>query len=724
MNNKKKMKKQQILFLLIGLILISCSNKQEMNFNSPGTGNPLLPGYFADPTVKKFGDTYYIYATTDGIKLASGEPQVWISKDFVNWYNYEMDIELPEGLTNCWAPDVMKGADGKYYYFMGNCQFGCNIYGYVSDSPMGPWEPVNDGEPVIPVGTGKEHLPALDAQFIETDEGKISAWFGTWCTSFGGLGWAELNPLNLKIEKEGIIPVEQLPDVFEAAYPIKRNDRWIMMYSSGDCRLDSYAVHYAWADSLYGPYHYGENNPILAGSEDGKIDSPGHNSILEENGDYFILYHRHDNPHSSGGEFRQICADPLIFGNDTTIERIIPTHNGIGYLAENSISYRNLAYLSDVSASSYYHLSSPPTRFESEGINHSYLPEFATDDNNGTLWKAEDGRLPQILTIDLGKKNNIKRIMTQFEYPTFYYQYKWEISTDSLNWQIFSDRTSNRRSGSPMIDDNDCEARYLRITITGTEKTGMFAAIWNVKVYDELFEVPQFSNKEVIEGPGSVVGQRRLLAELDFDDESIGVVDKGIENKGELGGVFNPVGKPAISVNDGVKSINLDGDSYLILSEKAPESLNWNAPFTVTAWVYNPEIGTGECLVSWNSRRNMLQASYASMMYGVGPYGAVAHGDGYVDVAFNEVPEAGKWQHLAVTFDGMCEYVYVNGEIDRQFPLSLFVDSDRIMIGASGMPHENFTGSIMGVRLYDGFSTREQILEIMAETYTAFNKQK
>ena len=22
--------------------------------------NPILPGYFADPTVKKFGDTYYI----------------------------------------------------------------------------------------------------------------------------------------------------------------------------------------------------------------------------------------------------------------------------------------------------------------------------------------------------------------------------------------------------------------------------------------------------------------------------------------------------------------------------------------------------------------------------------------------------------------------------------------------------------------------------------------
>ena len=73
---------------------------------------------------------YYIYSTTDGVKLASGEPTVWISKDMVNWYNHELDIALPDGLTNCWAPDVVKGKDGKYYYYMGNCQFGCNIYGY------------------------------------------------------------------------------------------------------------------------------------------------------------------------------------------------------------------------------------------------------------------------------------------------------------------------------------------------------------------------------------------------------------------------------------------------------------------------------------------------------------------------------------------------------------------------------------------------------------------
>ena len=298
--------------LLIGFFLMSCGSK-SVPLKREGildNGNPLLPGYFADPTVKKFGDTYYIYATTDGIKLASGEPQVWISKDFVNWYNYEMDIRLPKGLTNCWAPDVLHAIDGRYYYFFGNCQFGCNIYGYVSDSPIGLWKPINQGKPVIPVGTGLKNLPALDAQFLRNENGSISVFFGTWCSSFGDMGWADINAAKVdSICSAGYIPMKQIPHAFEAAYPLKRDSIYFLMYSSGDCRLSSYAVQYAWARHPHGPYTYGRNNPILSSNGDGTVDGPGHHSVLEENGQYFIVYHRHDNPHSTGGEFRHVCAD-------------------------------------------------------------------------------------------------------------------------------------------------------------------------------------------------------------------------------------------------------------------------------------------------------------------------------------------------------------------------------------------------------------------------------
>ena len=64
-----------IIQLVIGIMLLmSCSTFAQQSPTAPANGNPILPGYFADPTIKKFGDNYYIYATTDGVKLASGEP--------------------------------------------------------------------------------------------------------------------------------------------------------------------------------------------------------------------------------------------------------------------------------------------------------------------------------------------------------------------------------------------------------------------------------------------------------------------------------------------------------------------------------------------------------------------------------------------------------------------------------------------------------------------------
>jgi arabinoxylan arabinofuranohydrolase len=60
--------------------------KNDVKFDSPKAANPLLPGYFADPTIIEDKGTFYVYATSDMpswndiTKLA-----VWSSKDFVNW---------------------------------------------------------------------------------------------------------------------------------------------------------------------------------------------------------------------------------------------------------------------------------------------------------------------------------------------------------------------------------------------------------------------------------------------------------------------------------------------------------------------------------------------------------------------------------------------------------------------------------------------------------------
>lgn len=697
------MTKRIILLFCLGTLLSSFMaqpTKKEL-------GNPIVPGYFADPTIKKFGDTYYIYSTTDGIKLASGEPTVWVSKDLHNWYNKKLEIDLPVGLTNCWAPDVLQAGNGKYYYYMGNCQFACNIYGYESDSPLGPWTPINEGKPVIPVGTGLEHLPALDAQFFQTN-GDLYSYFGTWCTSFKGMGWAKINTDDMyTIEAEGNIPIDEIPGAFEAAYVFERNGIYFLTYSSGDCRLGTYAVHYCWSNSPEGPWNYGKNNPILESTADGFVDSPGHHSILEESDSYYLFYHRHDNPHSSGGMHRQICVNPIYFETDHEIKKINPLE------VPSFVDCQpvDLAHRVEASASSSYHLTAVANKFTREAVDYHYAPSNAVDNNNGTMWKASSCELPQSITISLEKEAEIKRVATHFEYASFFYQYKIETSQNGKDWQLFADRTDNKMIGIPILDDANACAKFIRITITGTEKAGVLPAIWNVSVYDELFTIPTFEYNFKEVSPGNV--QRRgLLVDMDASKLKHGV----IANSGKLGGQFIEHGSPKLANVNGVRAVSFDGNSFLELSEEAPQSLDWNSPFTISAWVHVDELQDGAGVVAWNSRDNMLQLSYAALIYGTGNYGAVAHGDGLVDIRYKNIPEARKWHNITLTFDGMKEQVYVDGVLDVEMPISLFVQKAKILIGSTGAPHEHMKGSVARVQIYDCSMTKTEIKKLVMMT--------
>jgi hypothetical protein len=243
----------------------------------------------------------------------------------------------------------------------------------------------------------------------------------------------------------------------------------------------------------------------------------------------------------------------------------------------------------------------------------------------------------------------------------------------------------------------------------------MIPAIWNIKVYDSLFEIPSFQNSEMTMGPGTP-GTKCLLVDFNVGSLKDGAIISTVPNKGTLGGNFIKIGAPVVSWVDNVKAAFFDGKSYLKLSEKAPASLNWNAAFTASAWVYNPCIEIGECLIAWNSRDNMLQSSYAALMYGTAPFGAVAHGDSSVDQAYKEIPAKGKWHHIVVTFDGLLENVYVDGKMNIQTPLSLFVEKGEILIGASGESSENFTGYIANAQLYDKAMTQEEVVRLMNTT--------
>ena len=64
---------------------------------------------------------------------------------------------------------------------------------------------------------------------------------------------------------------------------------------------------------------------------------PGHQTILEDGGKVYIVYHRHDSPHDPDGAHRQTCIDELKFNADGSIAKVVPTHSGVGFLARSTV---------------------------------------------------------------------------------------------------------------------------------------------------------------------------------------------------------------------------------------------------------------------------------------------------------------------------------------------------------------------------------------------------
>ena len=444
-------------FLLLGAV----SGFARKKHDAPGTGNPVIPGYFADPTIKKFGDTYYMYATTDGSGAGFGPAQVWTSKDFVNWTL--MPMNWPDSHW-IWAPDVIRHTDGRYYYFY--CQ-PCIIHCGVSETPRGPWKNIlGESEAVLVPDRFVTNAITLDGQTFVDDDGSVYLYWGTWGIYKGfGCGAGKMTPDLKGFTETRLIPNTEAVDFFEAPFVLKRNGIYYFMYSSGSCHDHTYRVQYATSDHPLGPYEY--KGCILETNEDGTVHGPGHHSILKEGDDYYIVYHRHDNPHSNRGFHRQLCMDKMEFAADGSIRKVIPTHKGVGALAPSVVKSENLALGAGVRASSCY--------------DDNFRAEYAVDDNNGTLWRPR-GMGQEWLEIDLGSSREIQTVWTQFEYGTQFYQYLI----------VFADKRNNHLAGSPMVDFGKAEARYVRLTFTGGQKNGFGGAVWNVKVFGGIEEaLPQ-----------------------------------------------------------------------------------------------------------------------------------------------------------------------------------------------------------------------------------------
>ncbi len=438
------------------LVYIACLIHPLYAEESPGlrphSANPILPGYFADPSIVTFEGRHFIFATIDpwgGETLAC-----WESTDFKDWTYRVLNWPTKKACTSptskdamVWAPSVVRGSDGKFHMYV---SVGNEVWTGIADHPLGPWRNPLGDKPIIPENF-RPGFHMIDAEaFIDTD-GQAYLYWGSGWNWVNGKCWAvKLKPDMTTFDGE---VKDVTPDhYFEAPFMVKHGGRYFLMYSAGKTIEDTYQVHYAVGDSPLGPFKEAANSPCLVTDRQNNILSPGHHAVFENDGRHYILYHRHSIPFDPEFIGRQICVDELKFTADGLIEKVTPSHDGPAILRSQRQSSENIT-------------------LTASGQRNSHTgPECAADDNYATLWAAPPGSTTAWLQADLGVARAITRQQIRFEYAWRTYQFRVESSADGKEWTTLADHVSKPTTGSPVIIESPVTARFVRLTFPSVEK--------------------------------------------------------------------------------------------------------------------------------------------------------------------------------------------------------------------------------------------------------------
>lgn len=239
------MKRKPVFFAC--LMLAASLSAQQGNVTS---GNPVFPGWYADPEGIVFDDTYWIYPT---VSMLHGEDTLtyrkearrktrainpdynqqthldaFSSKDLVHWTKHPsvLSIENVKWVEYAmWAPSIIR-ANGKYYlFFGGNDIQSDNEYGgigvAVADRPEGPFKDAL-GKPLI--SKFVNGAQPIDQFVFRDDDGQYYMYYG---------GWRHCNVVRMKDDLLSLKPFdngeyyrEVTPENYvEGPFMMKRNGK-------------------------------------------------------------------------------------------------------------------------------------------------------------------------------------------------------------------------------------------------------------------------------------------------------------------------------------------------------------------------------------------------------------------------------------------------------------------------------------------------------------------
>ena len=319
--------------------------------------NPFLPSweYIPDGEPHVFGDRVYLYGSHDyfrGYVYCLGDYVCWSAPvdDLEDWryegviYRKEQDPRNTDGKMVLFAPDVVKGADGRYYlYYIPNLSRIVSVA--VCDTPAGNYEFygfVRHQDGTL-LGEREGDAPQFDPGVYAQDDA-IYLYTG-FCPadnpSAEGAAVCLLAPDMLTVLKDPEIVVPsaccapgtsfEAQPFFEAPSLRRRGDTYYFIYSS----VHNHALCYATAPSPTGPFLYRgvivDNCDVGIGSYKNAetlaaLHCNNHGSFTEINERWYMFYHRSTN----GTQFsRQACAEEIFFSPQGLIEQAEMTSCGL-----------------------------------------------------------------------------------------------------------------------------------------------------------------------------------------------------------------------------------------------------------------------------------------------------------------------------------------------------------------------------------------------------------
>ena len=255
--------------------------------------NPVLPGFYPDPSCCRVGDDYYLVTST--FSYFPGVP-IFHSKDLVHWKQIGHVLDRPSQLNltdaghsqGIFAPTI-RYHNGIFYLITTNVSRGGNFMVTAND-PMGPWS-----DPIW------LHTPGIDPSLFFDDDG-TAYYCGTRPAPEGeryeGNWEVFLQKLNLITNSLEGPPYAlwrgALRDAIwpEAPHIYKKDGHYYLLISEGGTG-HHHAVTIARSQKILGPYQGNPGNPILTHRHLGRnfpIVNVGHADLVQtQTGEWWMI---------------------------------------------------------------------------------------------------------------------------------------------------------------------------------------------------------------------------------------------------------------------------------------------------------------------------------------------------------------------------------------------------------------------------------------------------